>query len=143
MYSKIQSLAVVGVPVAGQTPYISDHVDIAIGMNATTEHPNEVRTFLEWVTGEEFAGIYANAAPGFFSLSDHSLTLTDPLAQEMVDWRNDHEATIRNSYQILSRGEPSLENELWRLSSLVIQGAVTPVDAAAELQSGLDAWYTP
>lgn len=130
-------------PEAGQTPYISDHVDIALGMNAATSHPDEARTFLEWLTTPEFATIYSNALPGFFSLSDHPVTLTDPLAQEMLDWRNDHESTIRNSYQILSRGEPNLENELWRVSVGVLQESLTPEEAVAELQAGLDAWYTP
>jgi raffinose/stachyose/melibiose transport system substrate-binding protein len=130
-------------PEAGQTAYISDHVDIALGMNAATPHPEEARTFLEWLTTSEFATIYSNALPGFFTLSDHSVTLTDPLAQEMLDWRNDHESTIRNSYQILSRGEPNLENELWRVSSGIFRGSLTPEEAVAELQAGLDAWYTP
>ena len=70
------------VPASGQTGYISDHVDIALGMNAATDHPEEVRTFLEWVAGAEFAEIYANALPGFFSLSDHSVSMTDALAQD-------------------------------------------------------------
>ncbi|HEY86214.1 MAG TPA: sugar ABC transporter substrate-binding protein, partial [Chloroflexi bacterium] len=67
----------------------------------------------------------------------------DPLAQEFVDWRNIGESTIRNSYQILSRGEPNLENELWRVSAQVINGAMTPEEAAQETQAGLDKWYTP
>lgn len=131
------------VPVAGETAYISDHVDIALGVNAAAKHPDEARTFLEWLTTAEFAEIYSNSLPGFFTLSDHDVSLTDPLAQTMVGWRQDHESTIRNSYQILSRGEPNLENELWRLSALVIQGEYTPAEAAAELQAGLDSWYTP
>ena len=128
---------------AGDTGYISDHVDIALGLNASSSHQAEARTFLEWVTTAEFAELYANQLPGFFSLSDHQVTLADPLAQEMVDWRNDHESTIRNSYQILSRGEPNLENELWRVSAEVLNGNLTPEEATAALQTGLDAWYTP
>ena len=42
--------------------------------------------------------------------------LEDPLAAEFLTWRQDCEETIRNSYQILSRSEPNLENELWRVS---------------------------
>ncbi len=40
---------------AGDTCYISDHTDIAIGMNAATEHPEAAQTFLTWVASEEFA----------------------------------------------------------------------------------------
>jgi raffinose/stachyose/melibiose transport system substrate-binding protein len=131
------------VPEAGDPCYISDHTDIALGMNANTEHPNEARVFLEWVASEEFASLYANALPGFFSLSDHSVELSDPIAQEFVDWRNTCESTIRDSYQILSRGEPNLENELWSVSAQVVNGDITPEEAAEQIQTGLEKWYEP
>ena len=69
--------------------------------------------------------------------------LKDPLAQEFLDWRGTCKPTIRNSYQILSRGTPNLENELWRLSAGVINGSVTPEQAGQEAQAGLDKWYKP
>jgi raffinose/stachyose/melibiose transport system substrate-binding protein len=132
-------------PVAkeGDTCYISDHTDIALGMNAATKHPEAAKTFLEWMTTPEFASLYSNALPGFFTLSNHKITLDDPLANEFLSWRNTCQSTIRNSYQILSRGEPNLENELWRVSAAVINGTLTPEQAAKEIQDGLDKWYTP
>ena len=130
-------------PEGTDTCYISDHTDIALGMNAATEHPEEARTFLEWVASQEFAELYSNALPGFFSLSDHPVELEDPLAQEFVSWREECESTIRNSYQILSRGEPNLENELWGVSARVLNGTMTPQEAAKKVQSGLERWYEP
>jgi len=130
-------------PEGADTCYISDHTDIALGMNTKTEHPEAARTFLEWMTTAEFAELYANSLPGFFSLSDHSVSLSDPVAQEFVDWRNSCESTIRNSYQILSRGEPNLENELWGVSAQVINGTLSPEEAAQQIQAGLEKWYTP
>jgi raffinose/stachyose/melibiose transport system substrate-binding protein len=128
---------------AGDTRYISDHTDIAMGLNAASKHPAEARKFLEWLTTPEFASLYSNALPGFFSLSNHKVELKDPLAQEFLSWRATSKSTIRNSYQILSRGEPNLENELWRLSAAVINGTVTPEQAGQEAQAGLDKWYKP
>jgi raffinose/stachyose/melibiose transport system substrate-binding protein len=130
-------------PEGTDTCYISDHTDIGIGMNAATEHPEEARTFLEWTTSAEFAELYSNALPGFFTLSDHAVTLEDPLAQEFLDWRSECESTIRNSYQILSRGEPNLENELWDTSAQVINRTMSPADAAGQVQDGLERWYEP
>jgi raffinose/stachyose/melibiose transport system substrate-binding protein len=127
----------------GDTCYISDHTDIAIGMNAATEHPEEARTFLEWVASDEFATLYSNALPGFYSLSDNPVTLENPVAQAAVDLRQSCESTIRNSYQILSRGEPNLENELWRVTAAVVNGTTSPEEAAEEVQSGLEQWYEP
>lgn len=130
-------------PNAGDTCYISDHTDIAIGMNAATTHPEEARTFLSWVASEEFAALYANALPGFFPLSSAEVTLDDPLANEFLSWRQQCESTIRNSYQILNRGTPNLENELWRVSAAVVNGSLTPEEAGQEIQAGLDQWYKP
>lgn len=131
------------VPSEGDTCYISDHTDIALGMNAATEHPEAARTFLEWVGSAEFAELYSNSLPGFFSLSDHAIELDDPLAQEFISWRAECEETIRSAHQILSRGTPNLWNEMWRVSANVLNRTTSPEDAAAELQEGLESWYEP
>lgn len=127
----------------GDTCYISDHTDIAIGLNAASPNAEAARTFLDWVGSPEFASLYSNALPGFFSLSNEPVTLEDPLAQEFVDWRGTCESTIRSTYQILSRGTPNLENETWTASANVIRGTETPEAAAARLQDGLASWYEP
>lgn len=130
-------------PAGQSTCYISDHTDIAVGLNPASENAEAARTFLSWVASSDFAGIYANALPGFFSLQDTPVTLNDPVAQEFVSWRDECESTIRNSYQILSRGEPNLEDELWATSAGVLNGDLTAAEATQRLQDGLDTWYTP
>jgi raffinose/stachyose/melibiose transport system substrate-binding protein len=95
------------------------------------------------MTTAEFAELYSNGLPGFFTLSNHKIELKDPLANEFLSWRGTCESTIRNSYQILSRGEPNLENELWRVSAAVLNQTLEPEQAAQEIQAGLDQWYTP
>lgn len=131
------------VAAAGDTCYISDHTDIAIGLNAKSPNAEAARTFLEWVGSAEFAAIYANALPGFFSLNSTPVEMQDPLAQEFVSWRGKCQSTIRSTYQILSRGTPNLENETWNASANVIRGSETPADAAKRLQDGLASWYEP
>jgi raffinose/stachyose/melibiose transport system substrate-binding protein len=131
------------VPKEGDTCYISDHTDIGIGLNANSPNKEAAKTFLAWVASPEFATIFANALPGFYPLSSEPVQIENPIAQEMVSWRNECEETIRNSYQILSRGTPNLENELWNVSVGVLNGTMTPEDAAKKVQEGLDAWYKP
>lgn len=131
------------VKAAGDTCYISDHNDIAIGLNAKSPNAEAAKAFLSWVASPEFAAIYANALPGFFSLSSTPVKMEDPLAQEFVSWRGTCKSTIRSTYQILSRGTPNLENETWVKSANVINGTESPKAAAAELQEGLESWYEP
>ena len=128
---------------AGDECYISDHTDIAIGLNAASANAEAAKKFLEWVASEEFATLYANALPGFFSLSNFDVKLADPLAQEFVSWRKDCHSTIRSTYQILSRGEPNLENETWNASVKAIKGEETAEQVSEMLQKGLSSWYGP
>ena len=131
------------VPTQGDACFISDHNDIGIGMNAATTNPEAARTFLTWVASAEFADLYANALPGFFSLNSAPVQMQDPLAQEFVSWREDCHSTIRPTYQVLSRGTPSLENEMWTATANVVNGTETPEAAAKRLQDGLDSWFKP
>jgi raffinose/stachyose/melibiose transport system substrate-binding protein len=131
------------VPDGQKDCYISDHVDIALGLNAHSKSPEAAKTFLAWVATPEFADIYANALPGFFSLQSVDVKLADALAQTFVSWRGQCKSTIRNSYQILSRGEPNLENQLWNVSAQVLNGTLTAQQAGETLQKGLDSWYKP
>jgi raffinose/stachyose/melibiose transport system substrate-binding protein len=128
---------------AGDTCYISDHPDIALGLNAKSAHPAEAKAFLEWVASPQFANLYANALPGFFSLQKLPTPLNDPLAKQFASWRGRCKSTIRPTYQILSRGTPNLENAFWVEGSNVINGTDTPDAAASKLQKDLDSWYKP
>ncbi len=123
--------------------YISDHTDIALGINPASANAAAAKTFLEWVGSPEFADLYSNSLPGFFSLANHPVNVKDPVAQEFVSWRAKCKSTIRNSYQILSRGTPNLENELWNASAQVINGTLTPQQAGDKVQAGLAKWYEP
>ena len=131
------------VPKAGDPCFISDHTDIAVGMNAKSAHPEEAKKLLTWIASPEFAEIYANSLPGFFSLNKTPVKMQDPLAQEFVSWRGKCKSTIRSTYQILSRGTPNLENETWVESANVINATNTPATAGEKLQKGLDSWYKP
>jgi raffinose/stachyose/melibiose transport system substrate-binding protein len=131
-------------PDGAKTCYISDHTDIAIGMNAATKNKEAAKKFLEWVATPDFANIYANQLPGFFSLSKAKIKLTDPLAQEFVSWRDGCESTIRSSYQILSRNSKlNNENDLWAASAGILNGTLTPKAAADQVQKNLEGWYKP
>jgi len=130
-------------PAAGADCYISDHTDIALGLNPNSPNADAAKVFLDWMGTAEFATLYSNAVPGFFSLSNHAITLDDPIANEFISWRGECNSTIRSAAQILARGTPNLWSEMWVVSANVINGTTTPEDAAAQLQAGLEAWYAP
>lgn len=125
-------------------PVIDDHPDIALGLNAASKNKEAARTFLSWVASDEFAQIYANALPGFFPLANGNYSLSDPVAQEFVNWRKESEASFRSSYQILSRNaNPNNENDLWNACAQILNGTMTPEQGADFVQKNLASWYKP
>ncbi len=121
----------------GEKCFISDHPDIAMGVNAKSPYVAQAKVFLDWVASAEFASLYSNALPGFFSLSSAKVELASPLARQFVSWRDRCESTIRPTYQFLSRGTPNLETEFWSAGRSVIEGALSPEAAAQKLQGVL------
>ena len=128
---------------AGGTCYVSDHPDIAMGLNAASPNQDAAKTFLSWVASPAFAKIYANAAPGFFPLTNEPVELDNALAKEFVAWRQSCQPTLRSTYQIRSRGTPNLENETWADSANVMTQPAPPEAAGEPLQTGLDRGYKP
>ena len=128
---------------AGDPCYISDHTDIAMGINSKSKNKADAQVFLSWLASKEFADLYTNKVTGFFSLSNHAIDVKNPVAKEMISWRNQCKSTIRLNAQILSRGTPSMENELWNVSSQVLNQKMSPADAARQIQTGFAKWYTP
>jgi raffinose/stachyose/melibiose transport system substrate-binding protein len=128
---------------AGAPCYVNDHPDIGMGMNTKTKYPEAARTFLEWVASPEFASLYTNALPGFFTLSNAKVTLQNQVAREFVSWRGKCKLTMRPTYQFVSRGTPNIENQQWVESANVINGTETPERAAQKMQDGLASWFPP
>ena len=92
--------------------------------------------FLQWLTTPQFAELYTNSLPGFFSLSNHFFDVTNPAAKEMMEWRDQCDSTIRVATQILSRGKPKLGDELAEVSQAVLLGKMAPQAAADRLEQG-------
>ncbi|OEZ62972.1 ABC transporter substrate-binding protein [Duganella sp. HH105] len=128
---------------AGDPCFISDHMDIGIGINKKSRNKDDAFKFLAWVGSQEFADIYTNRVTGFFSLSNHLIAVRDPVAKQMAEWRSSCASTIRFNAQVLNRGQPSMESELWNINAQVLNGKLAPKDAAAKLQNGFAKWYKP
>ncbi len=123
--------------------YINDHPDMGLGMNADTDHPEEVETFLEWAAGQEFGELYANAVPGFFPLGDYEVDVDNELANEFVSWRDECESTARLNFEDLTAGDPSIEEEASRLTVQMWNQDLPPEEVAEEVQQALESWYEP
>lgn len=126
---------------AGDKCYILDHMDIGIGINKKSRNKDEAYKFLEWLGSQEFADLYTNRVTGFFSLSNHLIAVRDPIGKQMMEWRTACESSIRFNAQILNRGQPSMEQELWNVNAEVLNGTIAAKEAAARIQNSFASVY--
>lgn len=138
-------VGVFAAPVAedGDTRYLQEMPDQAIGLSAASENKDAARVFLEWLGTTEFQSLYVNRLPGFFSMGTEAVTYDNALAQEFASLKEGAELTPRLALDRLSAGAPPLDDEIWRVMQLVFNSGMSAQDATAELQSGLESWYTP
>jgi raffinose/stachyose/melibiose transport system substrate-binding protein len=138
-------VGVFGAPPASASDqrYQQEMADMAFGLNAESDEAEAARVFLEWLGTPEFQQLYVNALPGFFSMASEPVTYENPLAQEFAALKEGAELTSRLALDRLSAGQPPLDDEIWRVTQLMYNSDLTPQDATAELQEGLDSWYTP
>jgi raffinose/stachyose/melibiose transport system substrate-binding protein len=123
--------------------FITDHPDIGIGVSARSTHPKEARAFAEWAATPALYDGYSSKLEGFFPLMSGAKESSNALMREFAKYREECQRTPRFPDQYLSRSTPVFRTELWRLSTEVVVGHVTPEQAAVELQAVLDATYTP
>lgn len=131
------------VAAAGDARYLQEMPDQGIGLNAASEHKDAARVFLDWLGTSEFQSLYVNKLPGFFSMGTEPVTYDNALAQEFAALKDGAELTPRLALDRLSAGTPPLDDEIWRVIQLVFNSGMSPEDAAAELQAGLESWYEP
>ena len=125
-------------PREGAACHISDHMDLGLGVNRNSKNKEDAYRFMAWVGSQEFADLYTNRLTGFFTLSHHLIAVRDPVAKQMAEWHKRCASTIRVNAQVLNRGQPSLEVELWAVTSQVLNGSLAPGDGAARLQNRVE-----
>jgi raffinose/stachyose/melibiose transport system substrate-binding protein len=131
------------------------HLDVAIGLAAASQHQEEAKAFLTWMTTPAFAMLLAEEIPGFFpmhrlasagdlgSASDEGLSLTNPHVVAFLALNEDHETDIRFAWELLRDDTPSGYALMQDGALAVLRGEQTPQEAADALQAGLAQWFSP
>lgn len=123
--------------------YVLSHLDIGIGINAQSAQQKKANDFLAWLSKRDFSQALVNSLPGFFPLSNHPVEFRNPLAKEMMSWRQQCDTTIRINSQFLNQAWPDLEQKLWRLSTQVMRQEISPEEAAKQIAEGVEKWFKP
>lgn len=129
----------------GDTLYAQNHPDHGMGVNAAGKHKEEAKAFASWVASPEFAALYANALPGFFSMSSHEVSSDNALAKEFADLLATAEVSPRLGHdKLLGGGNPDFVTQMVNLLQLMMTTDTTsPKDIAQAQQEQLESWYAP
>ncbi len=137
------SVFAVPAPEGQEEEYVTFHLDAGMGMNAATEHPEEARLFLEWMTTPEFAALLGNQLPGFFPLHTEAPTLENEHADAFLALNEGRGTDVRWAWEGLLDGEPNGYDLMQNNAIAVLNGDMTPQEAADSLQEGLAQWFEP
>ncbi len=130
-------------PPQGQPTVVTFQPDFAIGVNAASEHPEAAQALLQWLSQESVVQQLASAIPGFFPLRRMTDLPQDPAAQAFLKFTQSDQTDIRWTAEALQEGLPN-GLELMGDSALgVLQGKLTPKQAADQVQRGLAQWFEP
>jgi raffinose/stachyose/melibiose transport system substrate-binding protein len=127
----------------GGVKAVAFHLDAGIGINAASEHKDAAKTVIEWLASDEAAAMMAAELPGFFPIQKNPPTIADPHAAEFLSWNADSELDVRFVWPVLSDGTPDGYTLVQAGAVGVVNGTMTPEEAATSLQEGLAEWYEP
>ncbi len=119
------------------------HVDAGIAVNKNSKNLEAALEYAKWTSSLVYTQLFTSELPGFFSYYPESITLADPLAQEMLETASTADLTVRLMSEKLSAQSPSGEDLLNEALQGMFLGTYTPESAAAYVQDQLDTWYQP
>ncbi|WP_319562678.1 extracellular solute-binding protein [Marispirochaeta sp.] len=119
------------------------HVDAGIGVNKESENLEAAKTYIEWCATPEFAQLFMEELPGFFAYTPGDYTLSNSLANANLAPVANADVTVRTVWEKMSAQDPSGNVLMWEALIAMYNGIMTPAEAAAHVQRGLDTWYKP
>lgn len=127
------------VPAAeGDPNYMEWERDAGVGINAASEHVEEAKVFLNWLTTKESAELLASELPGFFPMTTHDISVDNPHAQRFLEMRDEVAGTDIRFY--MTGGDPSSVDLMTSDGVAVLAGDMTPEEAAESLYEGVSSW---
>ncbi len=122
----------------GDPLYVEWELDAGVGINAASEHIEEAKIFLSWLTTNESAKLLASELPGFFPMTKTSISIDNAHAQAFLDMRDNAEGTDIRFY--MPDGQPTAYSLLTDNSIKILNGEMTPEEAAQSLYDGVSSW---
>lgn len=128
---------------AGMDSYVTFQLDAGVGLNAASEHKEAALLFLEWLTTTESGALLGDELPGFFPMHTDAPTLTNAHANAFLALSQERGTDVRFTWEKLMEGSPSAYDLVQDGAIGVVNGTLSPQEAADALQAGLAEWFEP
>ncbi|TLM99298.1 extracellular solute-binding protein [bacterium] len=126
-------------PLEGKDNYMVAELDAAIGINSASEHIPEAKLFLSWLTTRDFAAMVPDSLVGNFPVTkDTDITTSNPYSQKFLDLMAAAKGTDARFY--MNTGTPGTSSLFVDLTVTVLNGTMTPEQAAQSLYDGISSW---
>lgn len=125
---------------AGDTLQYCFHVDAGIAMNKNTKHLEEAKIYMKWLASSNYAQLFMDELPGFFSYTPGNYTLSNDLAKQMQGYISDSVPTVRTVWEKLSAQDPSGNALVGEAIQSMYADVYSPKEAAQHIDDGLS-WY--
>src|SRR5690625_937831 len=131
---------------SGDQRWVGFNGGAGLGINAASEHQEEARILLNWLMSEDAQALTLNLLPGQFPPGDIPLDqIEDPTNRKWLEagGENDENYAVGLAFEGLNAGDPTMGTLQMENISLLLQGAMSPEEAAENMQEGLSSWYEP
>jgi raffinose/stachyose/melibiose transport system substrate-binding protein len=130
-------------PPAGSQGHVTFHLDAGMGLNAASPNKEAAEVFLAWMTTPDFARHLGNELPGFFPIRNNPPQLENAHANAFLALNEGRGQDVRWAWPVLLDGSPDGYTLMQNGAIGVINGTMTPQQAADALQEGLAQWFEP
>lgn len=127
----------------GMEPGVCFHADAGIAINPKSEHIEEAKTFLKWLTTPQASAFIGDNLTGFFPMVEKAPALENSYANTFLKNNEGRLLDVRFTWPKLMTGKPSAYNLILDGCNSVLTGTMSPKEAADNLADGLSQWYTP
>ena len=122
---------------------VTFHPDAGIAINPASDHIAEARVFVEWLSTPAASAVLGNEIAGFIPMAVDAPALENEHADTFLSFNEGRMLDVRFPWPRLMTGDPSAYNLIQQGAIAVVNGVVTPQEAADSLAEGLSRWYTP
>lgn len=116
------------------------HVDMGVGINKNSENLEEALLYVNWMATDEFAQLFMNELPGFFSFTPGIYSLDNELSKKMYSYLHGSDKTVRTLWEGFSAQEPSGNSLMSTALKKLYNNEVSVLEALDYVNSGLS-WY--